>query len=268
MINHIKIKKMGKIYLFRKLLITVALIFAITEIQAQVNQGAVTTGRPKPDYQHVAYDSGPLNILNIYIAEGTRNGPPTPLYVWGHGAGGSLDGFPHQAWAELNGAGISAISWESLDNIRTPDEFNQCMRDLEKVMAFVFENATKYNFDTSKIVIGGSSRGSFISWEYSHSNPQIVKGIYSAGALGDPLMWSEVWEPRGFIHVNSPPLFFTYRTVPGDGNVHNPKSGMLIKQRYEELGIGDRARVEHSLEERGLNQWSFIADFIREVTSK
>jgi pimeloyl-ACP methyl ester carboxylesterase len=254
---------MRKNKLFRKLLYTVVVIFAMTEIYAQDG-----TGRATPDYHHVAYDTGPLNILNIYIAEGTRNGPPTPLYIWGHGAGGTLDGFANEIWNELNSAGISAISWESIDDIRTPADFNQCMKDMKKVMEFVFENAGKYNFDTSKIVNGGSSRGSFISWEYSHANPQIVKGIYSSGALGDPLMWEESgWEPRNAIHKGSPPLFFTYRATPGDGNVHNPISGELIKERYEELGIGHLARVEHSLTKRGLHRWSFIAEFIKEVTS-
>jgi predicted esterase len=283
-----KLKKMDKINFFRKVLFTVAVIFAMTEIQAQDG----ITGRATPDYHHVAYDTGPNNILNIYIAEGTRNGPPTPLYVWAHGGGGTLDGFANEIWSELKGAGISAISWGSVDNIflnivdfqqAMKDKekglidnifpnlagFHQAMKDMEKVMEFVLENADKYNFDTNKIVTGGSSRGSFISWEYAHNNPKIVKGIYSSGALGDPLMWKEYgWEPRNAIHAGSPPLYFTYLPTPGDGNIHNPKSGTLIKERYEELGIGHLARMEHSLTKRGLHRWSFLAEFIKEVTSQ
>jgi pimeloyl-ACP methyl ester carboxylesterase len=139
------------------------------------------------------------------------------------------------------------------------------------VMEFILKNADKYNFDVKKIVVGGTSRGSFITWEYSHKNPDIVKGIYSTGALGDPAMWKEETrfltsrDPRDDIHTGSPPLLFAFPDMLGDVNVHSPRSGVLIKERYEELGIGHKARVEHSLSKRNLGRWAFIVDFIMEV---
>ena len=238
-------------------------------------EGNSVSGRNVPDFKHIPYcDEKPDNILNIYIAEGTKDGPPTPLYVWAHAGGGSLDGFGPPATTELSKAGISSISWASVEPVRTGEDYKQCMIDFEKVMDFIKKNADKYNFDTNKIVVGGSSRGSFITWEYSHNNPDLVKGIYSTGALGDPAMWREGFrflssrDPRDEIHAGSPPLFFVYPATLGDVNIHSPRSGLLVKERYEELGIGHLVRIEHSLDKRNLHRWVFIADFILEVTSE
>lgn len=243
--------------------------------QAELPEGNSVSGRNIPDYKHIPYSTEkPYNILNIYIAEGTKNGPPTPLYVWAHAGGGNLDGFGPPATSELSRAGISAISWASVEPVRSGEDYKQCMNDFEKVMDFVIKNAGKYNFDTNKIVVGGSSRGSFITWEFSHKNPHLVKGIYSTGALGDPAMWKDEVrfltsrDPRDFIHADSPPLIFVYPVMLGDVDIHSPRSGLLIKEKYDELGIGHRVRVEHSLEKRNLHRWSFIADFITKVTSE
>jgi uncharacterized protein (TIGR02145 family) len=244
-------------------------------ICAQEPAAGSAPGRPVPDYHHIPYSSEAHNILNIYIAEGTKDGPPTPLYVWAHAGGGNLDGFGHQLWNELSPAGISAISWGSIDSAETAEEYGQkSIADFEKVMAFIIENANTYNLDISKIVVGGSSRGSFITWGFSHKNPELVKGIYSTGALGDPAMWRDdlryltKLDPRDYIHAGSPPVLFAYPATLGDVNIHNPRSGILIKERYEELGIGNLSRVEHSLTKRDLHRWSFIADFILEITGK
>lgn len=254
---------------FGKIIYVGLLLFLIPFIaQAQDQSDRTDESSFKPDYHLLSYsDDKPFNTLNIYLSDASKRGELTPLYVWAHGNGGSSDSFNEELWIELNAAGISAISWDSISLVQTDEDRVQCENDLLKVMDFIFENSDIYNFDTDKIVIGGTSRGSFITWEYAHLNPEIVKGIYSTGALGDPLLWMDRgWEPRDAIHKNSPPLVFAYPHELGYGNIHNPKSGLLIQEKYEELGMAYLARVEHSLNKRGLNRWAFIADFILAVT--
>ena len=258
-----------------KHLLLIIMFFLKGTIYAQETAIGPESSRPVPDYRHVPYSTEPYNVLNIYIAEGTKGAPPTPLYVWAHGGGGSLDSFGQDLWRELSSAGISAISWGSVDTANSPEEYGrQSISDFEKVMDFITQNAEKYNFDINKIVVGGTSRGSFITWEFSHENPDLVKGIYSTGALGDPAMWRDDLrfltrlDPRDYIHGKSPPLLFAYPPTLGDVDIHNPRSGMLIKMIYNELGIGYRARIEHSLWKRNLSRWNFIAEFILEVTSE
>jgi acetyl esterase/lipase len=243
------------------------ILLATCTAHAQTPKQKAVTQQNKPDYYHLPYsDRKPYNILNVYLAEKPKDGKPTPLYVYAHANGGTLDNFNYGA-KRLTSAGISVISWESVVFMQNSADFKESQEDFKVVMDYVIANASKYNIDTNKIVVGGSSRGSFISWDHSHQSKGRIKGVYSTGALGDPMMWVG-WDPRDAIHVDSPPFIFTYPALPGDGNVHNPKSGKLIKEKYEELGIGERARVEHSLDKKGINAFEYIVPFILEVVNK
>jgi uncharacterized protein (TIGR02145 family) len=252
------------------------IIFLFFSLSAFTQNPQNGSNKLVPDFFHIPYSSEKHNILNIYIAKGTKDGPPTPLYVWAHGGGGSRPHtFSPDLWKKLSQAGISAISWGSADTANTYQEYGlQRRRNFEKVINFIISNAEKYNFDINKIVVGGTSSGSLVTWEFSHKNPDIIKGIYSTGALGDPVMWRDDLsflisrDPRDEVHPNSPPMFFVYPLHLGDVNIHNPRSGLLIKARYDELGIGHRARVEHSLRNRSISTWDFIVDFIFEVTDE
>jgi hypothetical protein len=247
------------------------ILLATCTAHAQTPKQKAVTQQNKPDYYHLPYsDRKSYNILNIYLADKSKNGQPTPLYVWAHGNGETLDAFDDKLWQRLSSAGISAISWESVANIQNGSDLKECAKDFEIVMNYIIANASKYNIDTNKIVVGGTSRGSLVSWDYSHQSKGRIKGVYSTGALGDPMLWGSwvSWEPRDAINPNSPPFIFTYPASPGDGNIHNPKSGELIKEKYEELGIGERARVEHSLNKKGINRWEYIVPFILEVVNK
>jgi len=252
----------AKIIKLLKLKIFVILLFTVFNVGAQESKKKTGKQKVAPDYNHLAYSNdNPYNIMNIYLVDRPKNGQPTPLYLWGHGNGSTLDRFDDKLWERLSAAGISAISWESVPFVKDKKDFKECEKDFERVMNYIFENAAKYNIDTNKIVVGGTSRGSFVSWEYSNKSKGRIKGVYSTGALGDPMMWNG-WEPRDFVTPNSPPFIFTYPSSPGDGNIHNPKAGELIKEKYVELGIGERARIEHSLNKRGLNRWEYIVSFI------
>jgi len=239
----------------------------------QNSQSDSGTGKLSPDFFHIPYANEKHNILNIYLAKGYKVGAPTPLYIWAHGGGGNLDRVSPDLVNRLSQSGISIISWGSVEKAGSPEIYGLKSRnDFEKVMQFVTNNPKKYNFDINKIVVGGTSRGSFITWEFSQKNPELVKGIYSTGALGDPALWRKDLtfmtsrDPRDDINPNSPPVLLVYETHLGDVNIHHPRSGLLIKDRYDELGIGHRARVEYGLDDKNLSRWSFIVDFIMEVT--
>lgn len=227
--------------------------------------------RVEPDHARVPYGrQGEHNWMHIYLAEGTAGGPPTPVYLWAHGNDGSADGFPAALWKQLSPSGISAVSWESIPHIVTEAELREALRDVEDVVDFVIANAATYNWDPTRIFIGGSSRGSILSWKIAHERHEHIRGTYSTGLpepLIDPKFQAGMWNYLDLINKDSPPLFVAYPATPGDGNVHNPEVGLRAKARYEELGIGDRATIEHSLDARGKARWDFIVAFIRGVTA-
>jgi hypothetical protein len=125
----------------RNLLISCCL-FSVINVhgQSEVPKGNSVSGKIVPDYQHIPYcDEKPYNNLNIYIAEGTKDGPPNPLYVWAHPNGGSLDDFSRPAITTLSQAGISSISWASVAMVKSFEDYKQCMIDFEKVMDFIIK---------------------------------------------------------------------------------------------------------------------------------
>jgi len=75
------------------------------------------------------------------------------------------------------------------------------------------------------------------------------------------------WYPPSEVKVTSPPIFFVYRYEPGvTFDSHDPENGMIIMDKYDELGIGDRDTLVHSIEYTLNNdKYQFLIDFALSV---
>ncbi|MEC7906760.1 MAG: hypothetical protein VYC82_06010 [Verrucomicrobiota bacterium] len=90
-------------------------------------------------------------------------------FLYAHHNGSTADDVQTN-WADPTvAAGIAIVSWESIAKVQGMDDFHTCTADAKVMFAWVKENAATYNFDIDKIIIGGQSRGSFVSWELVHS---------------------------------------------------------------------------------------------------
>ena len=132
------------------------------------------------------------------------------------------------------------------------------------MFAWVKKNAATYNFDANKIIIGGQSRGSFVSWELAHSLDSAIVGIYMGQALPGRSFNERLLEP---ITKKAPPIFLAYRKEPGVvGDIHDPAHGLKVLEKYKELGIGDSAKLVHSLSDTKDSQvMQFLPKFVRSV---
>ncbi|MEM9548032.1 MAG: T9SS type A sorting domain-containing protein [Bacteroidota bacterium] len=218
------------------------------------------------DYERVPYGPDERQFMDIYTAPSQC---PTPVYFDAHGNGGTTD-MPSSIVEELMAEGVSIVAWESLTSVGTPAEVDTGWNDAELMFAWVKENADTYNFDTTKFIIGGSSRGSILSWKYSHRGDPNIKGLYMYNALPDGT-WADStwWYPPNEIKATSPPIFFVYRFEPGVAfDSHDPNNGFIIMDKYDELGIGDRDTLIHSIQYSGNNdKYQFLIEFIRSVIS-
>ncbi len=202
---------------------------------------------------------------------------PTPVYFYAH-ANGSGPRQSDNFAADLLDDGISVVSWGSIKRPNGSDDTRICWSDCEKAFQWVLDNAKTHGLDASNIVIGGTSRGSVVSWSLAHSKHPSIKGIHVQEAL--PLIaWSapEVWLPTHEVHVDSPSLMFTYFRPPGVSDLspdakgydkHDPKFGIKIVEKYTSFGIQDRVKLGHSLNRQGLpypSIWSGIDKYILEV---
>ncbi len=218
------------------------------------------------DYFGVPYGPEIRQFVDIYLAPSEC---PTPVYFDAHGNGGSTH-MPSSIIDALKADGVSIVAWESLTSVNSPEQVGTGWDDAERMFAWVKAHADTYNFDTTNFIIGGSSRGSILSWKYGHRPNPNIKGLYMYNALPDGV-WvdSTWWYPPQEVTASSPPIFFVYKQAPGVTNdSHDPENGMIILDTYESLGIGDRDTLIHSIGSSGnSDKYQFLVDFIRAVAT-
>ncbi len=180
---------------------------------------------------------------------------------------------PSNITDSLTKNGISVVSWESLTTISTAADIQTGWNDAELMLAWVKANAGTYNFDTTNFIIGGSSRGTILSWKEAHRADPDIKGLYMYNALpsnawGD----STLWYPPNDVSTDSPPIFFVYNREPGsatdpiDPDIHDPNNGIAIQNRYDELGIGDRDTLIHSIgDSSNTDRYQYLQEFVLSV---
>ena len=217
-----------------------------------------------PTHSHVSYGPEDRQWLNLYLPSGDK---PATVFIYAHHNGSTADDVK-SSWANPTLAeGTAIVSWESIAKVQGLSDFQICTADAKVMFAWVKKNAAKYNFDINKIIIGGQSRGSFVSWELAHSQDASIVGIYMGQALPGKSFNERMLKP---ITKNAPPIFLAYRKEPGVvGDIHDPAHGLRVLERYKELGIGDNAELVHSLNDTKNNQvMQFLPKFVRSLEKK
>lgn len=214
-----------------------------------------------PTHAHLSYGPEERQWLNLYLPSGDE---PAPVFIYAHHNGATADDVK-SSWANPTLAeGTAIVSWESIAKVQGLSDFQVCAADAKVMFAWVKKNAATYNFDIDKIIIGGQSRGSFVSWQLAHSLDPGIIGIYMGQALPGRSFNEGLLEP---ITKKAPPIFLAYRKEPGVvGDNHDPAHGLKVLERYKELGIGDSAELVHSLSETKNNQvMQFVPKFVRSL---
>ena len=214
-----------------------------------------------PTHARVSYGPEDRQWLNLYLPSGNE---PAPVFLYAHHNGSTADDVK-TSWADATvAAGTAIVSWESIAKVQGLSDFRICTADAKVMFAWVKKNAATYNFDIDKIIIGGQSRGSYVSWELAHSQDASIVGIYMGQALPGKSFNERLLEP---ITTKAPPIFLAYRKEPGVvGDNHDPAHGLRVVERYKELGIGDSAELVHSLNDTKDNQvMQFLPKFVRSL---
>ncbi|MDC8003409.1 hypothetical protein POV27_05065 [Aureisphaera galaxeae] len=247
------------------------LLFALCFVSCNAEEEG-TTNPPLTEslvLKGLQYGTEPRQFLDLYKA---ASDCPTPVYFDAHGNGGNTS-MPNSIVEDLNAQGITVIAWESLTSVNTSDEVETGWNDAELMFQWVIDNATTYNLDTSNFIIGGSSRGSILSWKYGHRENPNVKGLYMYNALpGNAWSFPSWWYPPNDVTNVSPPIYFVYKREPGSStdpvnpDIHDPNNGITILNQYESLGIGERATLVHSIgTTNNTDKYQFLVDFALSV---
>ncbi len=173
--------------------------------------------------------------LNVYQASSAQ---PTPIYIWAHGNGHTYRD-AHEMYESfiitLLDNDISVISWESIKQMDSSN-YSLIQDDADLMFQWLKNNAQNYNLDTTKIIIGGHSRGTIASWRLAQSNDPGIIGIYYGDAAGN---LDDVNVALGdLVSTQSPPIrmSFNQNFVTNDGQ-HDPNEGQIIIDLYAALGF-------------------------------
>lgn len=225
--------------------------YCTTPAQTKLIPPPPTVDRPETGKKYGVrdvYGPGENNWLIVYP---TKSDKPAPVYLWGHP---NSDGKKLPSAADISGAmvdklnaeGIAVVSWESVPQVKTPEDVAICENDLENVYLWLKQNAARYNLDMNNLFIGGMSRGTVVSWKFANEVPGRVRGIFYTQGLPKGA-WADGKErPLQYVTRQSPPVMFVYRDAMNTTDGHSPRFGQRIVDRYAQLGIGDRASLLHS----------------------
>ncbi|MEM9280477.1 MAG: hypothetical protein AAGA96_01500, partial [Verrucomicrobiota bacterium] len=180
-----------------------------------------------------------------------------------HANGGTAHSLERHVVRNLTREGFTIISWESIATAQSGADLKTIWEDSFLAFEWIKDNATRYRLDPDNIIVGGRSRGTGASWKLAHSLDPSIKGLYMIQALGDR-HWLDLslFDPRKNVTAKSPPLFLPYFLEPGTTDSHDPEHGFKIVKRYEELEIGDKITLEHSLKSRAnKDPYQFFSEF-------
>ncbi len=211
------------------------------------------------DHEDIVYgDEDPdRQWLNIMLADGAD---PAPVLMFAHGNGGSAANMQAASIDLIAEAGYTLVSWESLISVSEVEEVEIGMADAQLVFDWIRDNAATYNMDPDRIVVGGRSRGSVISWMLAHSNDPSIAGAYFYNALPDRVwLFTDDLDFVAAVNEGSPQTYFAYGPAPNDGDSHNPVNIYPVVDRYEELGVG--SVLTDNLTANGLDSMHFFPDF-------
>ncbi len=174
--------------------------------------------------------------LNIYQATSQS---PTPVYVWAHGNGHTYRDahLMYEPFIDvLRENGISVVSWESIKQM-DENNYTAIMMDADIMFQWLKDNASFYNLDMSKVIVGGHSRGTIASWYLAQSGDPGILGIYYGDASGN---LDDVNALFSQITASSPPIrmAYTQNKTTNDGQ-HDPNEGQKIIDLYRELGFSE-----------------------------
>lgn len=219
-------------------------------------------------------------FLSLAVMPGTTASNKTGVHLFAHGSGGVLPSIGATDLESILTAGYALITWESVTDLNgnadyTPAEYvATCRADLQLVLAWLVANAEAFNLDLNDVNFGGRSRGSMCSWGAAHADhPELnVTGIYMYNAMPfqsatDAEFEVVVLDP---ITVDSPPTYLAYGPwcpkpitqscvpSPNPADIHNPRFGQKIVQRYGELGIGNRITLTDGMDAANLNTTIYV----------
>ncbi len=239
--------------------------------------------------KNIRYDSTPDlytdsesdRMLDLYRPEGVKGKLPVFVFVHGGGfAGGDKSGLS-ELFAKISSAGYAVISMNyrlylkqnKISGASCTTNMGKGLRstfhsglqtavataseDAVSVLQWVKDNADKYGFDVSKVVISGGSAGGMTALYTAYASNQKVLPLKAVVNL-----WGGLENPSA-ITKNAPPLL----TYHGDKDpTISVAYGYALHQQMEK--VGNKNSVLNVMQGKGHAQYNYIiSDKVDEILS-
>ncbi|WP_309382150.1 alpha/beta hydrolase [Cerasicoccus frondis] len=194
---------------------------------------------PAPTHADLRYnDAFARCTLDLWLPQSDA---PTPLIVMYHG-GAFLSGnkarmpYRDELLNLLNdGFAIASVGYPLLRDIgakRTAgqEEYLKLIRAATTAVHLLKERANEYNFDPTRVVVGGSSAGAIIAEWATYAEPL---GVSFCLALEQPY---GVHQVLPYITAGSAPIFLHTRSSRLD-LIHHPRNARAVQARCAEVGV-------------------------------
>lgn len=220
------------------------------------------------------------NRKHLFIALPANDSTlPAPVLLFGHGNGGFASEMIQSDFQYALALGYAVVSWESVTPIVPGESDNDtvtCTADFELVMDWVAANGADYGMSTDDWIVGGRSRGTACSWAGANSDREAIQGMYMYNAL--PIEDAESWADGAIlaqVTTDSPPAYLPYGPCcptpiiyEGDdacyigSDIHNPRNGQRIVDRYTELGMSEEVTLTQCMDKNGSRPLYYFGTFV------
>lgn len=212
---------------------TVTILFALSFGSAAFADGSV-----QATHRDIPYSEGyERSKFDIWIPQSES---PTPLVLFFHGGGfrgGDKSKIPFRAEftaLPAQGVAFASVGYPLMQDLKdVPDDETARKtaigEEIEKVIPFLQKNAKRYNVDSGRIIVSGSSAGCAGAQYLAYiAKADVIAciGIQQAG-IADHM--------KQFIRADSPPLILYTSSGPSD-KVHHPDLARSLKEHCDKVG--------------------------------
>jgi acetyl esterase/lipase len=169
----IALSQMKKIII--TLLLLMPLCFAVSTASAQYKDTLDIAGATVTRNIPYVQNGLPAQNFDLYIPDNAKK--PMPLIIWIHGGGwnGGFKGWIEVPYLVKQGYAIASIEYR----FSTVAPFPAQVLDCNEAIYYLWKNAKKYGFDTSRFVMGGGSAGGHLASLIGASTNNHVSEFYN-----------------------------------------------------------------------------------------
>jgi len=187
----------------------------------------------EPTHKNVRYSKEyERSVMDIWTVKSDK---PAPLVVYFHGGGftaGDKQAFHRSPFIKKyhpEGVAFATVNYPFREH--TGNSVMAILKHTAEAIKFLRSSARKYNIDSKRISVMGSSAGALISEYLGHGAKLSIRSVFAnQQPMGTPILIVPI------LHKGGPSIVVYNSSGPGD-NVHHPDNARAVYNRCKRIGV-------------------------------